>query len=366
MARGDRFAGDLDDAIIVLPEYQVPPLRLVSLDREVLDRAAGALLGMACGDALGVPYEYSPAPEGPAQMAGGGLGDYAPGEWSDDTQMAVCVAEVAASPVPLTSRAGLDAVASAFERWFAGEPADVGVQTQTVLERARDFPGRPSLRLTSAAHSLHVDTGRTAGNGALMRTAPVALTNLQERWHVAIAARAVAELTHADSLAGDSCVLWSEAIRVAVLEGRLELRGGLDLIPDERRRSWACWIRDAERDDAVTTLTANGYTVTALQAAWHAIHTTGTHAVHGSAHVRDALQAAVRIGGDTDTVAAITGALLGAARGAGAIPREWRESVHGWPGMRGGDLEALACSIMTASARAGGDRSVHAPPAGSR
>ena len=353
MPRGDRFAGDLDDGIVVRPEHQVLPARAVGLDDDVLDRAGGSLLGMACGDALGVPYEYGTPPKGAAQMIGGGLGDYAPGEWSDDTQMAVCIAEVAARGVALTSRAGLDAVASSFERWMADGPADVGAQTQTVLARAGDLPGPPSRRLALAAHRLHLDTGRTGGNGALMRTAPVALTALMGRWQVALAARAVAELTHADPLAGDSCVLWSEAIRIAVLEGRLDVRGGLDLIPEERRTSWDRWIGDAERADAAPTLTRNGFTVTALQAAWHAIHVTRGHSAHGASHLLNGLQAAVQIGGDTDTVAAIAGALLGARWGAAAVPARWRQCVHGWPGMRGNDLEALACSIARASRPAG-------------
>lgn len=274
MPRGDRFAGDLDDGIIVRPECQLPGGLAPHRGGDVVDRATGALLGMACRDALGVPYEYGTPPQGAAQMIGGGLGGYALGEWSDDTQMAVCIAEVGASGVPLTSRAGLDAVASSFERWMADGPADVGARTQTVLDRARDLPGPPSRGLGFAARRLYLDTGRTAGNGALMRTAPVALTSLTGRWQVAFAARAVAELT----------------------------RG---------------------------------------------------HSAHCASHLRYGLQAAVQIGGDTDTVAAIAGALLGARWGAAAILARWRQSVHGWPGMRGEDLEALACSIVGASRPAG-------------
>ena len=72
-------------------------MRLTTAQR---DRAAGVLLGQAVGDALGVPYEFgTPPADGRPVMKGGGLGPYAPGEWSDDTQMAVCVAEVAATGV---------------------------------------------------------------------------------------------------------------------------------------------------------------------------------------------------------------------------------------------------------------------------
>src|SRR6476620_3830311 len=96
------------------------------------DRAAGVLLAQACGDALGVPYEFSRPPAGEPQMVGGGLGPYAPGEWSDDTQMALCIARVAARG-DLTSAEAMDEVAAAFEAWLRGGASDVGTQTRVVL-----------------------------------------------------------------------------------------------------------------------------------------------------------------------------------------------------------------------------------------
>lgn len=304
------------------------------------DRAAGVLLTQAVGDALGVPYEFATPPTGEPQMLGGGLGPYAPGEWSDDTQMAVCIAEVAATGIALDSKEGLDAVAEQFLRWLASHPADIGIQTSQVLRAARHGTGSPAERLTTASRGLHERTGRTAGNGALMRTGIVGLTRIDDRHATAHAARAVAELTHADPLAGDSCVLWAEAVRVAVTHARLDLAGGLDLLPAERREQWATWIAEAEAKPP-KTFHQNGFTVTALQAAWSAItHTAAT--THGPDHVRAALTAAVQIGHDTDTVAAIAGALLGARYGASAIPFEWSRLVHGWPGLRAGDLIRLA------------------------
>ena len=68
----------------------------MQLTTQQTDRAAGVLLGQACGDALGVPYEFATPPRDEPQMKGGGLGPYAPGEWSDDTQMALCIAQVSA------------------------------------------------------------------------------------------------------------------------------------------------------------------------------------------------------------------------------------------------------------------------------
>jgi ADP-ribosylglycohydrolase len=307
------------------------------------DRAAGVLLGQACGDALGVPYEFARPPRVHelAEMKGGGLGNGAPGEWSDDTAMAVAVAD------GLASEDWLDAVAAGFLRWYDDGPPDIGVQTSAVLAATsqRRPPTAHGLADVMAAEAAayaatHV---RSAGNGALMRTAPVALAFLSDREACARAARQIASLTHADPLAGDSCVLWSEAIRVAVLDGRLDVEAGLDLLPQERRTRWALWLADA-RTGPPARFSPNGFTVAALQAAWSAIVHTPTwpdepHAhIFACQHFQDSLQAAVRIGDDTDTVAAIAGALLGAYWGASAVPWRWRRAVHGWPGRDARDL----------------------------
>lgn len=327
----------------------------MKLDAIQLDRAAGVLLGQACGDALGVPYEFAApalsAAERPV-MKGGGLGPYAPGEYSDDTQMAVCIAEVAATGADLRSAEALDAIATNFERWRAGGASDIGNQTRQVLGAAGRMPGRAAERLTRAAAELHARSGHTAGNGALMRTAVVALAHLGDDEAIVAAARAVAELTHADPLAGVSCVLWCVAVDRAVRDGRLDgVRDGLPLLPAERRDQWRAWLDEAEARPP-SAFRPNGFTVTALQAAWSAITQTLAAAEQvdeasgGSRHLQGALAAAVRAGDDTDTVAAIAGGLLGARWGASALPAEWRDAVHGWPGLRADDLQRLA--VLTA------------------
>lgn len=318
------------------------------LTDDQLDRAAGVLLGQAAGDALGVPYEFVPehrlprlgdATDGRAEMLGGGLGDYAPGEYSDDTQMAVIIAEVSSRGLDLTSAEALDQIADGFIAWAADRPADIGIQTAKVLRGTSPGPGSAdSIRRACAA--LAAAGERTGGNGALMRTGIVGLTHLHDRQATARAARAVAELTHADPDAGDSCVLWSEAVRVAVLDGRFAVDSGLDLLPAERRQLWADRLEAAargERDRAAS----NGWTVAALQDAWTAIASTP------GSQLEPALHAAVRTGNDTDTVAAIAGALLGARWGASAVPAAWRDLVHGIGGRRAADLERLARDTTT-------------------
>lgn len=138
------------------------------LDHAVIDRATAVLVAQAAGDALGVPYEFD-TPPGPTElpeMRGGGLGPYAPGEWSDDTQMSVCVAWVAARGGGLATEEELDDVAARFEAWRTGGATDIGAQTSAVLGGAERRDGRPADRLRAAAAELHAATGRTAGNGA--------------------------------------------------------------------------------------------------------------------------------------------------------------------------------------------------------
>lgn len=197
------------------------------LDSKQNDRAVGVLVGQAAGDALGVPYEYGSAElVGEPQMIGGGLGGIAPGQWSDDTEMAICIAEVAATGADLRSEEALDRIATSFLRWYDDGPPDIGNQTREVLSRTRRLGG-DARHMRAVSEELHADTGHTAGNGSLMRTGPVALAHLGDAEAIAEAARNVSALTHFDPVAGDACVLWCLAIDHAVRRGELDVRVGL-------------------------------------------------------------------------------------------------------------------------------------------
>jgi len=302
------------------------------LDARQLDRAVGALLGAAAGDALGVPYEYGSrqlAADEPARMLGGGLGGIEPGQWSDDTEMACVIAEVAATGADLRSDEALELIAQGFLRWYDDDPPDVGIQTRRVLSATESGAGAEG-RMRNASAELHQRTGRTAGNGSLMRTSPVALAHLGDPKAIADAARAISELTHFDPMAGDACVLWCLAIDHAVRTGELDIRVGLPRVDV----SWGALIEEAEGRDPGHYAPQSGWVVAALLAAWSAISATGG--------LEDGLQAAVHGGGDTDTVAAIAGGLLGARYGGSAVPARWRRMLHGWPELWSRDLVRLA------------------------
>lgn len=303
------------------------------------DRACGVLLAAACGDALGAGYEFGTADlVGAPEMMGGGLGNFAPGEWTDDTAQAVAIAEVAATGVHLDSEDGLTLIPQRFADWFAGGPADVGIQTSTVLSMAGRHPTGEQMR--EAAYQTHERAGRSAGNGSLMRTGAVALAHLNDPEALVAAAMAVSALTHYEEIAQQGCALWCLMIRHAVLSGDLPSADDvLGFMPN--RDFWAGVLAEAERLPP-SSFTENGWVVGALQAAWSAIVNTPEPEDLPCRHLSDALGAAIAIGHHTDTVAAIAGALLGARWGASAVPARWRRMVHGWPGLRSQDLVALA------------------------
>ena len=385
------------------------PARPAALSDSQLDRVEGVLLGQAVGDAMGAPYEPGDIPfTGTPELLGGGFGDYAPGEWSDDTQMSLYIARVAATGADLTSREALDEIARGFCRWVALDGAsDVGVQTRRVLGAVVDSRDEPGIaaRMRAAAADLDAATRRTGGNGALMRNGIVGLTRLDDRWATAASARAVAELTHADPLAGDCCVIHAEMIRSAVMAP--PWRGGplpaaaaamraLDLIPAERRRYWHDLFDGGILSDSrcLEPPSGDGFTVHALGHATLALAFVnrvltdrtarpagpsgrGEAPTDGEAPAGKPRSARTRAGRmdhadradrmgrilvraleaseDKDTVAAIAGALAGSRLGASALDPAWVEAIHGLPRRADGAERRASdlCELARATALSG-------------
>ena len=243
----------------------------MTLTTAQLDRACGVLLATAAGDALGAGYEFGPplSPDTPVEMKGGGSFGWAPGEWTDDTSMALAIAETAATGADLRTERARDAITARWAGW-AADARDVGAQTRTVLDAVRKGTAAEAL---AASRELHERTGHTAGNGSLMRTAPVALGFLDDPAGLTEAATAISTLTHYDPETAEACVLWCHAIRHAVLTGDLDARAGLERLPGSSRARWAQRLGDAERSRP-RDFTRNGWVVEALRASWRAIATT--------------------------------------------------------------------------------------------
>ncbi|WP_411102674.1 ADP-ribosylglycohydrolase family protein [Streptomyces sp. cmx-4-9] len=301
-----------------------------------LDRAVGAVLGSAAGDALGAPYEFGPAGRlaaGGTEMRGGGGWD--PGEATDDTQMAVLVAE------SLLECGGLELpdVFDRFRRWAAGEPKDIGLQTEAVLTSGDPWD-------TAAALHFQVNI-RAAGNGSLMRAATSAVYFAAAgRERSMAAARRIAALTHGDRAAWEGTALLHELVRAA-LDGAdplAALPGALAAVHPDHRERYGRVLDPDWHPDLATEF--NGAVWPCLGSAVWAVRTTGGFA--------EAVRAAVDLGGDTDTVAAVTGALAGARYGQDAVPEQWTGPLHvPLPGHGGrvldaGDLRELARRLAEA------------------
>jgi ADP-ribosyl-[dinitrogen reductase] hydrolase len=328
----------------------------MTLRPDQLHRASGVLLAQAAGDALGAGYETGPVmpAEAPLLMRTGYHG-FEPGEWTDDTDMAIVVARALVDHGPVPTAAAYDAMVQGWCGWVL-TARDVGIHTRMVLRDVRSVSrdaGRAPAEsdAVQASQALHERSGRPGGNGSLMRTSPLALAYLQDDpGQLFQAAADVSRLTHWEEDARDACGLWSVAIRHAVLTGDLDVRSDLAFVHPSRRAVWEQRIAAAEQS-VPGDFTNNPWVVEAFQGAGSAIASTSSGAADPTAHVTTALKAAVRGGNDTDTVAAIAGGLLGATYGPAAVKPEWERMLHGWPGIRGGDLVDLALQVAAPRSR---------------
>lgn len=330
---------------------------MTELSQEQRDRALGAILGGAVGDALGAPYEFSTRSPGialsggSADMTGGGQHCWRPGEWTDDTAMAVPILEAISRLEDLNSQRSLDRIAVVWWGW-AKEARDIGVHTRRVLT-AMTTPTAEDLRTT--AHSVHHETGRSAGNGTLMRTHPVALAYLEApdgAARTAAAARAISDLTHFEADAGDACVVWSLAVRSVILEGTVDWRAALAALPEARRPRWQALLSEASTAQP-GAFPHNGWVIHAFQEAVSALAaagpTTGSWTQGDGAPYLATIEGAINAAGDTDTVSAIAGSLAGALVGGEALPPEWLNTAHGWPGIGVGELRSLTNAALDAT-----------------
>jgi ADP-ribosyl-[dinitrogen reductase] hydrolase len=291
-------------------------------------RATGAILGAAIGDALGAPFEFKPGGlysshfpgpvlSGTGEMIGGGGFGWAPGEFTDDTQMAMALAE------SLIAHGGLD-LDDLWERFQAWKHSavDVGIVTGVVLSQP--------VRHGAAEHGHHATGGRSASNGCVMRIAPVGVLGVRLGADATVAlAAGQARLTHHDPAAAVGAALVAELIRHIIVTG--EFRGVAEAILDDFAATgtfdaavvggYRGYVADGF-DPLSPAIPGNGSVWTTVgQALW---------AVRSTDSFEAAMRAVIDLGGDTDTVAAVAGAVAGALYGAQRIPIRWTTYVHGY------------------------------------
>ncbi len=278
----------------------------------VLNRYTGCLLGLACGDALGGAVEFrsreeirADHPGGLRDFVGGGWLHLFPGEITDDTQMMLAIAESLGRGGPLN----MDDIAARFVTWFASRPKDIGNITRAAIQLID--AGVPWDQAGERVHAR--SNGRAAGNGSIMRCAPVALRFHSQPETMRQASIDTSRITHADQRCTQSAVVVNQAISQLLMEEdhSTVIEGALLGIGDEDVRKAVERAGRLKQSDVPN----GGFVLDTLTAALWALLN------HDS--LEETVVAAVALGGDTDTTAAVAGALAGARYGVEAIPERW-------------------------------------------
>ncbi|MEZ4510753.1 MAG: ADP-ribosylglycohydrolase family protein [Chloroflexota bacterium] len=291
------------------------------------DRYSGCLLGLACGDAVGTTVEFSPrgtfAPL--TDMVGGGPFRLQLGEWTDDTSMALCLGH------SLLDRGGFDA-ADQMRRYVAwmqqgymssnGVCFDIG---NTVRQALNAFlqTGNPFAGATDP---------QTAGNGSIMRLAPVPM------FYGADVAKAIhfsgesSRTTHGAVVCVDACKLLGGMLVVALRGGTkeavLETAVYTPTTPEIQTIAAGSY-----KTKPYAQIKGSGYVVASLEAALYCFYHTNSF--------RDAILMAANLGDDADTTAAICGQIAGAFYGKSGIPANWRSAVA-----MGTRIEQMALELL--------------------
>lgn len=276
------------------------------------DRAIGALVGLAVGDAVGTTLEFTSRDRARRliDMIGGGPFGLKAGQWTDDTALALALAD------SLIACEGIDEadLMERFARWrdqgaysCTGTCFDVGITTAGAIDRFKRT-GEPIAGPISPA---------TAGNGSLMRLAPVALAHLSDPERRRDAAARQSRTTHGAPAAVAACTAYADLL-ADIING-YPLTEALDYlassasdlsVPEIRAVAQGSW-----RGKSRSKVKGSGYVVESLEAAIWSVARTATF--------EDAVLTAANLGDDADTTAAITGQLAGAVYGLSAIPELW-------------------------------------------
>jgi ADP-ribosyl-[dinitrogen reductase] hydrolase len=292
-----------------------------------LDRYRGCLLGLACGDALGTTVEFLPRGTFPplADVVGGGPFELPPGAWTDDTSMALCLAH------SLLHRRGFDA-ADQMNRYCdwsehgylssTGRCFDIGTTVAAALARHRST-GNPFAGSTDP---------RTAGNGCIMRLAPVPMYYALDPRLAVHCSGESARTTHGAPEAVECTRLFGAQLRAALAgAAKDEILLGHGHSPTVE--SVAAIAAGGFREKEEREIRGSGYVVQSLEAALWCFATTDTY--------RDAVLRAANLGDDADTTAAIAGQLAGAHYGVEAIPPRWRDTL-----VMGEEIDTLAARLL--------------------
>jgi ADP-ribosyl-[dinitrogen reductase] hydrolase len=277
------------------------------------ERFHGCLLGLACGDAVGTTVEFMPRGSFTpvTGMVGGGPFKLKPGQWTDDTSMALCLAQ------SLLQKGGFDAVdqMTRYLNWWTsgylsstGECFDIGLTVREALSRFQQ-DGNPFAGSTDRY---------TAGNGAMMRLAPVVLFYFPDTHRIQDFCAKSSCTTHAAQEAVECCLVLSTVIANA-LRGQAKAQVLHMKSADLTEPKVIAIAQGLYQHKASAEIVGSGYAVASLEAALWCFHHTDSFA--------EAVLAAANLGDDADTTAAIVGQVAGAYYGVNGIPLDWLDKL---------------------------------------
>lgn len=322
-------------------------------DSPILQRIQGSLVGLAVGDALGAPVEFRPnayLKEHPVKnMQSGGTWGLQAGQWTDDTSMALCLA------ASLIIKRGFNAYDQfeRYRRWYkdgymssTGKCFDIGKSTRQAItefenrqqkvrsqllaegykHNEQHFDAMIERRMDDDANNLKLGASDSAGNGALMRLAPIPCF-FQSYDDVRKYVDVATQLTHGDQRAIDACRFYAGLIWHAV-NGRTKAellhedfyRDTLKLSLQNEILVIAQGSYKKKKNGYEDGVRGKGYSANALEAALWAFY-------NDKDDFETGVLLAVNLGDDTDTTAAIYGQLAGAVYGINRIPKHWVDQL---------------------------------------
>ena len=299
---------------------------------DFLSRARGALVGLAVGDAVGTTNEFKVAStfKPITDMVGGGPFLLKPGQWTDDTSMALCLAD------SLLAKGHYDSfdVMERYQRWFSK-----GYRSST--DRCFDIGGQVRAALFDFEHEQRVpvtaERSNRAGNGAIMRLAPVVIAGFEHREirEIVVTAGLSARETHYSVEAEAATEVFAALLVGALLGWAPEhiINVGWASTGPAFDEMAARVISTDPAERASWESETSGYIVHGLRLA--------VHGLLDFPSFKDATLAIANMGGDSDTNAAIYGQLGGAFYGVEAIPASWRSTLH-----QGEEIDALARALV--------------------
>lgn len=292
------------------PDWLKSKPQIIS-DNDSLDKAKGALIGLAVGDAVGTTLEFLPRDRVTIiDMIGGGVFKLKPGEWTDDTSMALCLAETYLE----TKKMDVSIFRRNLLRWYRygenssnGRCFDIGNTTKTALEeyakKGNDWFGNSSPE--------------SAGNAPVIRQAPVSIFNRKSLYKNLIESKQQCVATHGAAESINSCQFLSLILHYLI--------NGCSKENTFSPHVWPCTLRvllinageykQKKRDQ----IRSSGYVIDTLEAAMWAVWNTD--------NFRDAVLLAANLADDADSVAATAGQIAGALYGYSGIPQEWKNKL---------------------------------------